>query len=84
MVQQVMAKCSACDGTGSQIAASDRCTTCHGEKTVKEKKTLEVFITKGMRHGERMTFKGEADEAVSGRTQHTAQVFSLLSFPFFP
>lgn len=32
-------------------------------KTTKEKKTLEVFITKGMRHGERITFNGEADEA---------------------
>jgi DnaJ family protein A protein 2 len=63
--------CSACKGSGSSIAAKDRCTGCKGEKTVKEKKTLEIHINKGMRHGEKITFSGEADEAVRKQTIHT-------------
>jgi len=30
---------------------------------MKEKKTLDVHISKGMRHGEKLTFHGEADES---------------------
>jgi DnaJ family protein A protein 2 len=45
------------------IAEKDKCKKCKGEKTVKEKKTLEVFVSKGMKNGERIAFSGEADEA---------------------
>jgi DnaJ family protein A protein 2 len=31
---------------------------------VQEKKVLEVHVEKGMRHGQKITFAGEADEAV--------------------
>ena len=71
MIQQMQTACAACKGTGSLIAEKDRCKKCAGEKTTKEKKTLEVFITKGMRHNEKITFTGEADEAVS-HTAHSA------------
>ena len=72
MIQQMQTACAACKGTGSLIAEKDRCKKCNGDKTIKEKKTLEVFITKGMRHNEKITFNGEADEAVSSSTtQHT-------------
>ena len=77
MIQQMQTACGACKGTGSMIAEKDRCKKCNGDKTTKEKKTLEVFITKGMRHSEKITFNGEADEAVSHctalpRTPHTS------------
>ena len=52
----------------------------------KEKKTLEVFITKGMRHGERITFKGEADEAVrrnSTRRRSASSFYFFSSLNFF-
>lgn len=63
MISQQTVRCSNCNGTGSQIAEKDKCSPCSGERVVKEKKTLEVFITRGMRHGERVTFKSEGDEA---------------------
>ncbi len=63
MIKQMQARCTACKGMGSVIAEKDKCKGCNGEKTVKEKKTLEVFVTKGMKHGERIVFSGEADEA---------------------
>ncbi|RQM24542.1 hypothetical protein B5M09_011173, partial [Aphanomyces astaci] len=36
---------------------------CRGNKVTKERKVLEVHIEKGMRNGQRITFKGEADQA---------------------
>jgi len=63
MIQQMQTKCHACSGTGSAIPEKDKCKGCHGEKTTKEKKTLEVFINKGMRNGEKIPYVGEADEA---------------------
>jgi len=63
MIQQMQQTCSACQGQGQVIADKDRCKKCKGACTVKEKKTLEVFVGKGMSHGERIVFNGEADEA---------------------
>jgi len=63
MIQQMQMACPACQGQGQVIAEKDRCKKCKGACTVKEKKTLEVFVVKGMTHGERIVFNGEADEA---------------------
>ena len=49
---------------GTVIPDSDRCATCKGKKTTKEKKTLEVFVERGMRHGQKVKFDGEADQSV--------------------
>ena len=40
----------------------DKCKTCHGKKTVREQKILEVHVDKGMEDGQKITFSGEADE----------------------
>jgi DnaJ family protein A protein 2 len=63
MIQQMQTYCSDCNGEGTVIADADKCPTCAGARTTKEKKTLEVFINKGMKNGERIIFAGEADEA---------------------
>jgi DnaJ family protein A protein 2 len=63
MVQQMQTYCNDCNGEGKIVDPKDRCKTCEGRRTVKEKKTLEVFIHKGMRHGQRIPFQGEGDEA---------------------
>jgi len=63
MIQQMQTYCSDCNGEGRVIAEKDKCTTCKGVRTTKEKKTLEVHVERGMKHGERITFNGEADEA---------------------
>lgn len=49
MVQQVQRKCSSCEG-------GYHCTS------KKERKVLEVMIDKGMKHGEKVTFRGMGDE----------------------
>lgn len=69
--------CNACDGQGAvielrQIAlgmvqqVQKRCASCGGEgycgETKKERKVLEVHIEKGMKNGQKVVFRGMADE----------------------
>jgi len=63
MVQQMQQTCPECRGTGEVIKDKDRCTKCSGTKTYSEKKVLDVYIDKGMRHGQRVVFAGEGDQA---------------------
>ena len=50
---------------GEVISERDRCPQCKGNKISSEKKVLEVHVEKGMQHGEKISFHGEADQAVS-------------------
>jgi len=74
MIQQMQHPCNECKGTGETISDRDRCTQCKGEKVVQDKKVLEVVVEKGMQNAQKITFPGEADEAVCGE---------LLSINFF-
>jgi DnaJ family protein A protein 2 len=62
MVQQMQSACSTCRQTGKVMNEADKCKVCKGKKTVKDRKVLEVNIEKGMKHGEKIKFRGEADE----------------------
>merc|ERR1712080_27158 len=55
--------CSKCNGEGKVISAKDRCKKCLGKKVVSKTNTLDVNINKGMRHGQKIVFHGEADQA---------------------
>jgi len=63
MIQQMQTYCPECRGKGEIIEDSSKCDNCSGQKTVKEKKILEVHVDKGMRHGQKRVFRGEADQA---------------------
>ena len=54
---------SVCACLGEVINEKDRCKKCEGHKVCKETKLLEVHVDKGMRHGQKITFSGEADQA---------------------
>jgi DnaJ family protein A protein 2 len=64
MIQQMQHVCADCKGSGEVISEKDKCGQCKGQKVVQDKKTLEVHVEKGMQHGQKITFQGEADEAV--------------------
>lgn len=51
--------------TGEVISDRDKCPPCKGNKITQEKKVLDVHIEKGMEHGHKIVFQGQADEAVS-------------------
>lgn len=55
MLQQVQVACPDCGGQGKKFKA--------GVKVNKERKVLEVNVEKGMKHGQKITFSGESDEA---------------------
>ncbi|CDH55361.1 chaperone regulator [Lichtheimia corymbifera JMRC:FSU:9682] len=63
MVQQIQQPCGDCRGEGEIVNEKDRCKHCMGKKVMSERKILEVFIDKGMRDGQRITFSGEGDQA---------------------
>lgn len=63
MVQQMQVVCPTCKGKGEIIKDADKCTQCRGEKVEKTKKTLEVFVEKGMTNGNKIVFHGESDQA---------------------
>ena len=62
MVQQMQSACPACKQTGKIMNEADKCKTCKGKKTIKDRKVLEVVIEKGMKNGQKIKFRGEADE----------------------
>lgn len=89
MIQQMQHPCKECKGTGEAISDKDHCTQCKGEKVVQEKKVLEVHVEKGMQNGQKITFPGEADEAVMAPaslffvecfSHHATTCFWLLDF----
>jgi DnaJ family protein A protein 2 len=63
MMQQVQTHCPDCRGTGESISDADRCKTCVGRKVTEDKKVLEVHIEKGMMNNQKITFRGESDQA---------------------
>ncbi|KAI4981107.1 hypothetical protein ZWY2020_021592, partial [Hordeum vulgare] len=70
-------------GSGETISDKDRCGQCKGEKVVHEKKVLEVVVEKGMQHGQKITFPGEADEAPDTITGDIIFVLQQKEHPKF-
>lgn len=62
MITQSQTTCDRCRGEGQVIAAGQECTQCVGQKTVKEKKTLDVTVPRGARPGQVIIFPSEGDQ----------------------
>ncbi|ORE12724.1 hypothetical protein BCV71DRAFT_190558 [Rhizopus microsporus] len=60
MLQQMQIPCDDCGRTGE--IAKDRCKRCKGKKVTVEKKFLDIYIEKGMTHGQKIVQKGEGDQ----------------------
>ena len=63
IIQRFQTPCTDCQGEGEIIRDKDRCKQCHGRKTVVERKVLQVPIDRGVRHGKKIEFLGEGDQA---------------------
>jgi len=63
LVQQLQEQCRQCNGTGECINPKDRCQKCKGNKIMETSKLVDVFVEKGMVHGQKIVFAGEADQA---------------------
>ncbi|EGT46994.1 CBN-DNJ-19 protein [Caenorhabditis brenneri] len=62
MLQQMQVACDACRGSGGKVPAGDKCKGCNGEKSETVQKNLEVHVLPGMRHNDKIQFKGEGDQ----------------------
>ena len=51
---------------GESISDKDKCKECRGKKVTNETKILEVHVDKGMKHEQKIPFRGEGDQLVSG------------------
>lgn len=84
MVQQMQSVCRECNGEGEILNEKDRCKECNGKKTIKEKKTLEVPVDKGMHDGQKITFRGESNQDVSHILSHSPSCsFEKSTFSIF-
>ncbi|GLJ30744.1 hypothetical protein SUGI_0609300 [Cryptomeria japonica] len=83
MIQQMQHVCSDCRGSGETISDKDKCGQCKGNKVVQDKKMLEVNVEKGMQHGQKIVFQGEADEAPDTITGDIVFVLQLKEHPKF-
>ncbi|PWA44387.1 chaperone DnaJ [Artemisia annua] len=83
MIQQMQHACPECRGSGESINEKDRCQPCKGKKVTQEKKVLEVHVEKGMQHGQKITFEGQADEAPDTITGDIIFILQLKEHPKF-
>lgn len=83
MVQQMQVHCPECSGQGKTMREQDKCRACRGNKTVKERKVLEAHIEKGMKHDQKITFRGESDEAPDTVPGDVVLVLQEKEHPFF-
>lgn len=60
MMQQVQQACNRCKGSGTTVPPDDICKPCSGQGMLPEKKVFEVHISKGHKHGDKITLRGEA------------------------
>jgi len=63
MIQQMQAHCDDCNGKGEIIPRGCRCRACEGKKVVSKMTELTVHVNKGMKHGTKLKFREEADQA---------------------
>ncbi|KAH7316334.1 hypothetical protein KP509_21G088900 [Ceratopteris richardii] len=77
MIQQMQHICPDCKGSGESLIERDKCSQCRGSKVVQDKKILEVHVEKGMKHGQKIVFTGEADQAPNTETGDIIFVLQL-------
>lgn len=83
MVQQVQRVCPDCAGEGEVIDPRKKCKECNGKKVVEEKKILEVQVDKGMKEGQKVTFRGEGDQQPGVETGDVVIVLQQLAHDRF-
>lgn len=83
MIQQMQHVCPECRGSGEVISERDKCPPCKGSKVTQEKKVLEVHVEKGMQHGEKIVFEGQADQAPDTIAGDIVFILQLKEHPKF-
>lgn len=64
VARQVHSRCTNCAGRGEYYVDRDRCGECRGNRTIAEEKTFQAHVDKGMKHGQKITFRNEGNQSV--------------------
>ncbi|KAL6055360.1 DnaJ subfamily A member 2 [Balamuthia mandrillaris] len=83
MVQQLQQQCPDCGGEGEVLREKDRCKKCKGRKVVQASKILEIYIDKGMKHKQKITFAGEGDQEPGVLPGDVIIILKQLEHPVF-
>ncbi|ORX81517.1 hypothetical protein BCR32DRAFT_268259 [Anaeromyces robustus] len=76
--------CSACNGTGKKkINRDSKCYNCNGNVEIFETKTLVAHILPGMKHNEKIIFKGEGDQSLKSPPNDIIAIINVLPHPVF-
>jgi len=62
MVEEFIAPCDICQGSGMYILRSDLCSECNGERVVPQEADVEVTVEPGLQTGDQIRVLGEGDQ----------------------
>ncbi|KAK9448445.1 uncharacterized protein V1518DRAFT_418986 [Limtongia smithiae] len=79
----IMTRCPICSGRGEIVNNKDKCKKCHGDRVVSESKILEVYVPPGSKEGDKIVFKGEADQEPGKETGSIIFTVHELPDPVF-
>jgi DnaJ family protein A protein 2 len=83
MIQRMQMECDRCSGRGEVIPQGSKCTECRGGGLKKETKVLNVEITRGMKHNEKLTFHEEGDQTPETTPGDVVVVLKQAAHPTF-
>lgn len=69
---QMASTCEVCGGQGVVIPRGGECTTCNGNGTIRERKTVNIDIPGGVEDGMRLRVSGEGDAPSTGMVANPA------------
>ncbi|KAG4091323.1 hypothetical protein H8356DRAFT_1708135 [Neocallimastix lanati (nom. inval.)] len=75
--------CADCDGYGKRKIFHEKCLNCHGEVTIFESKVLVAHIRPGMKHNEKIIFKGEGNQSLKSPPEDIIAVINVLPHSIF-
>jgi DnaJ family protein A protein 2 len=83
MLQQMQTHCDQCDGQGEIVPPSGKCKECKGQKVEEKQTQIKVHINKGMANGEKVVFRGEADQAPGMEPGDVVVQLDCVEHPLF-
>jgi DnaJ family protein A protein 2 len=83
MIQRFQTFCPDCNGEGEIIREKDKCKTCNGKKTIRERKLFHVNVERGVKIGHKIGFRGEGNQRPGIQTGNAVFEIDEKPHPLF-
>ena len=83
MYSQSSGPCDDCRGAGKSIDPKHKCKKCKGNRTISEKKVIEVTVDKGCPNHHKYSFYGESDEEPEMKPGDLIVIIEEADHPLF-